>query len=52
MRNAILGVGLAAGLAMAMANVSIAGIDAWKVELALFGLFLFATAGRGSAPSR
>ena len=39
---------LAAGLALALSPLTIAGIDAWKIVLAAGGAFLFVTAGRGS----
>jgi hypothetical protein len=45
-RNALAGLGLAAALALAFSDLSIAGIDAWKIVLAVAGFFLFAM-GRG-----
>jgi hypothetical protein len=48
MRNALLGVVLAIGLALALSPLTIAGIDAWKIVLAAFGAVLVVTAGRGS----
>jgi len=49
MRNLVMGVVLAAALALAMSPARIAGIDAWKIVLAAVGAFLVVTAGRGSA---
>jgi hypothetical protein len=49
MRNALIGLALAAGLALALAPVTIAGIDSWKVVLAAAGAFLFVTAGRNKS---
>jgi hypothetical protein len=51
MRNALIGAALAAGLALALSPLTIAGIDAWKIVLAAAGAVLFVTAGRGRAPS-
>jgi len=51
MRNAVIGVALAAGLALALSPLTIVGIDAWKIVLAATGALLFVTAGRGRAPS-
>ena len=48
MRNALLGLMLAIGLALALSPVTIAGIAAWKIVLAAFGAVLVVTAGRGS----
>ena len=45
MRNALLGLALAIGLALALSPLTIAGIDAWKIVLAAAGALLFATAG-------
>ena len=47
----MVGVVLAAGLALALSPLTIAGIDAWKIVLAAAGAVLFVTAGRGRAPS-
>ena len=44
MRNALIGLALAAGLALA--PVTIAGIDSWKIVLAAACALLFVTAGR------
>jgi hypothetical protein len=46
MRNALIGLTCAAALAVSIAGVSIFGIDAWKVVLAVVGAWLFVTAGR------
>ena len=51
MRNMLIGVGLAGALALAASPLTVAGIDAWKIVLAAVGFVLFATAGRGRAPS-
>ena len=45
MRNALLGLVLAIGLALAMSPLTIGGIAAWKIVLAVFGAFVFVTAG-------
>jgi len=45
-RKVIAGVVLAAALAIVPANVSIAGIEGWKIVLAAIGFAIFATAGR------
>lgn len=45
MRNVLIGLVLAVALAVAVSPLTIAGIDAWKIVLALFGAFLFVTAG-------
>jgi hypothetical protein len=49
MRNVMLGLALAVALALAVSPATIAGIDAWKIVLAVVGGFLFVTAGRGRA---
>ena len=46
------GVVVAALLAMVLANGSIAGIDAWKILLAVLGFVLFTLGGRSSEPAR
>jgi hypothetical protein len=46
MRNALIGIALAGGLALAASPARIAGIDAWKIVLAAVGAFLVVTAGR------
>ena len=51
MRNALLGVVLAIGLALALSPVTIAGIDAWKIVLAAFGALLVVTASGRSGES-
>jgi hypothetical protein len=45
MRNLVIGVVLAGALALALSPVTIAGIDAWKIVLAVVGAVLFVTAG-------
>jgi hypothetical protein len=47
MRKALLGIVVAALLAVSMSDAKPFGIDAWKIVLALFGLVLFVTAGSG-----
>ena len=49
MRNLLIGLVLAAALALAVSPVTIAGIDAWKIVLAAVGAVLVVTAGRGSS---
>ena len=51
-RNLLIGIALAAALAVAASPATVAGIDAWKIVLAALGFLLFATAGRGSTSSR
>jgi hypothetical protein len=51
MRNAVLGLLLAGAMAVAASPLTIAGIAAWKIVLAGFGLALFVTAGRGATRS-
>jgi membrane-bound ClpP family serine protease len=46
MRNAALGLFCAAALALALSDVTVLGIAAWKIELAIVGAVLFVTAGR------
>jgi hypothetical protein len=45
MRNVLIGLVIAVGLALAASPVTVAGIAAWKIVLAVFGAFLFVTAG-------
>ena len=45
MRNILLGLVVAGGLALAVSPVTVAGIAAWKIVLAAFGAVLFVTAG-------
>jgi membrane-bound ClpP family serine protease len=52
MRNLVIGLVVAAALALAVSPVRIAGIDAWKIVLAAIGAVLVVTAGRGSTPTR
>ena len=46
MRNAVLGLICAAALALALSDIAIFGIAIWKIELAIVGALLFATAGK------
>jgi hypothetical protein len=46
MKNALIGLVIAGGLALALSPVMIAGIAAWKVVLAVVGAVLVVTAGR------
>jgi hypothetical protein len=46
MRNAALGLICAAALAVALSDVTIYGIAAWKIELAILGAVLFVAAGK------
>ena len=48
MRNLVIGIVLAAALALAVSPVRVAGIDAWKIVLAAIGAVLVVTAGRGN----
>jgi hypothetical protein len=48
-KNAVLGLMAAAALALALSPATIAGIDAWKIVLAVAGAYLFVTAGRSQA---
>ena len=45
MRKAILGAGAAVALTMIAADVTFYGIAAWKIGLAVIGLFLMAAGG-------
>lgn len=47
MRNALVGLLVAAAVALVAADVPLFGVESWKVVLGLFGLWLFITAGRG-----
>lgn len=49
MRNALIGLVVAAAAALAASDVLIFGIAAWKVVLGLVGLALIVTAGRSPA---
>ena len=46
MRNALIGLIVAAAAALAASDLRIFGVDAWKVVLGLVGLALIVTAGR------
>jgi hypothetical protein len=47
MRKALVGIGVAALLAVSLSDARPFGIDAWKIVLAALGLVLFVTAGSG-----
>jgi hypothetical protein len=49
MRNLLIGIVLAAALALAVSPVRVAGIDAWKIVLAAIGAVLVVTAGRATS---
>jgi len=52
MRNAALGLAVAAAVALVAADATIFGIEAWKVVLGVIGLALFRSASREtSTPS-
>ena len=46
MKNAVIGLVIAGGLALALSPITIAGIAAWKIVLAAVGAVLVVTAGR------
>ena len=46
MRNAALGLICAAALALALSDITVYGIEVWKIELAILGLVVFVTAGK------
>jgi hypothetical protein len=46
MKNAVIGLVIAGGLALALSPIMIFGIAAWKVVLAAVGAVLVVTAGR------
>ena len=46
MRNALIGVGLAAGAALLAIDPQIYGIDLWKIVLGVVGISLIRAAGR------
>ena len=48
MRNALLGLAVAAAVALIAADARIFGIEAWKVVLGVIGLALFRSASRDS----
>jgi hypothetical protein len=48
MRNAILGLAVAAAVALVASGARIFGIDAWKIVLGVIGLALFRSAARDS----
>ncbi len=52
MRNALLGLIVATGAALAASDIRIVGIDAWKVVLGLVGLALIVSAGRTTPGSQ
>jgi hypothetical protein len=47
-RNVLVGVALAACLAVVPSNVSLFGIEAWKIVLALIGFAIFAAGSRSA----
>ena len=51
MRNLVIGLVIAAALALALSPVTIAGIAAWKVVLAAVGAMLVVTAGGSARPT-
>jgi len=48
MRNALLGIVVAAVLALSASGATIFGIAVWKIALAVAGAIVFVTAGRKS----
>jgi hypothetical protein len=50
MRNVLIGLLAAAGLALALSGASIAGIAAWKIVLAAIGFAVFVSGRPRSAP--
>jgi len=50
MRNALIGVGLAAGAALLAINPRIYGVDFWKIVLGVIGISLIREAGRVRKP--
>jgi len=52
MRNALLGIVIAAALAVSVSNATLFGIDAWKIVLAGFGLVVFVVGGSGGRRRR
>jgi hypothetical protein len=48
MRNALLGIVVAAVLALSASGAAIFGIAVWKIALAVAGAIVFVTAGRKS----
>ena len=49
MRNVLTGLVIVVALALAASPVTVAGIAVWKLVLAVFGAFLFVTAGSRKA---
>ena len=45
MKNGVIGLTVAAAIALALSPITIAGIDAWKIVLAVVGAVLVVTAG-------
>ena len=52
MRNALLGIVVAAALAVSASNATLFSIDAWKIVLAGFGLVVFVVGGSGGRRRR
>lgn len=52
MRNAVVGGAVALGVALAASDITVAGIDAWKIVLACAGLAFFILSGRPDRTSR
>jgi hypothetical protein len=46
MRNALIGIGLAAATALVAINPTIYGVDLWKIVLGVVGIALIREAGR------
>jgi hypothetical protein len=46
MRNALIGLAVAAAGALVVADARLFGIEAWKIVLGLIGLAIFRSAGR------
>ena len=46
MKNGVIGLVIAGAIALAMSPITIAGIAAWKIVLAVVGAVLVVTAGR------
>jgi hypothetical protein len=51
MRNALIGVAVAAAAALVAADYRFFGIEAWKIVMGLIGLGIFRSAAREPGPS-
>jgi hypothetical protein len=51
MRRAVIGLLVAACAGLVAADASVFGVAVWKIALALLGLVLFVSSGRGSGKS-